>query len=104
MHTYWLSRNIEKGKQLNFGYIKPGHGKKGKQISDDDLREMYPRYKKGTNILLWIKHSVITRQGNVRGHQLEQKSLNAFINLSLRVLHLGVVKLVDRVMINILKK
>ena len=54
---------IEKGKQLNFGYIKPGHGKKGKQIdlvSDDDLREMYPRYKKGTNILLWMKHSTIT--------------------------------------------
>ena len=53
---------IEKSKQLNFGYIKLGHGEKRKTdlVSDDDLREMYPRYKKGTNILLWMKHSTIT--------------------------------------------
>ena len=36
---------IEGDKQLHFGYIVPGHGKKGKQVeltSDDDLRGMYP--------------------------------------------------------------
>lgn len=52
---------IEKDKEFHFGYIKPGHRENGKQLqSDDDVHEMYPRFKKVANILLWIKHSVIT--------------------------------------------
>ena len=45
---------------LQFGYITPGHGKKGKQVvisSDKDLAEMYDHHGKKTEILLWIKQS-----------------------------------------------
>lgn len=51
---------IEEDKELQFGYIQPGHGKKGKQFeltSDKDLKEMYERHKKKRDILLWMKHS-----------------------------------------------
>ena len=51
---------IEKGKELQFGYIVPGHGKKGKQLevtSNKDLQEMYQRYKKKREIMLWIKQT-----------------------------------------------
>ena len=51
---------VESDKQLRFGYIVPGHGKKGKQVEiilDDDLREMYMRYKRGTEIVLWMKQT-----------------------------------------------
>ena len=48
---------IEADKDIQFGYVVPGHGKKGKQIailSDADIREMYTPYDK-KNILLWMK-------------------------------------------------
>ena len=51
---------IEVGKELQFGYIVPGHGKKGKQLevtSNKDLLEMYERYKKRHEIMLWMKQS-----------------------------------------------
>ena len=51
---------IEEDKELQFGYIEPGHGKNGKQFeltSSGDLKEMYERYKKKRDILLWMKHS-----------------------------------------------
>ena len=46
---------IEADKDVQFGFILPGHGKKGRQVPillDSDLREMYKRYKKKTEILL----------------------------------------------------
>ena len=49
---------IEMYKELQFGYVVPGHGKKGKQLavlSDEDLEEMYKKHKKKCEILLWIK-------------------------------------------------
>ena len=51
---------IEADKDVQFGFILLGHGKKGKQVPillDSDLQEMYKRYKKKTEILLWLKHS-----------------------------------------------
>lgn len=51
---------IEEDKELLFGYIVPGHGKKGKQLevtSDKDLKEMYETYKRKRDIVLWMKHS-----------------------------------------------
>ena len=49
---------IEGDKDMQFGYVVPGHGKKGKHIpilSDDDVRDMYKRYEKKNSILLWMK-------------------------------------------------
>ena len=40
---------IEEDKELLFGYMVPGHGKRGKQLevtSNKDLKEMYETYKK----------------------------------------------------------
>ena len=51
---------IEEDKELLFGYMVPGHGKRGKQLevtSDKDLKEMYETYKKKRDILLWMKYS-----------------------------------------------
>ena len=51
---------IQKDKGVKFGYVVPGHGKKGKQIeitSKKDLEEMYKIYKKRREILLWMKQS-----------------------------------------------
>ena len=50
----------DKDKELQCGYMEPGHGKKGKQFevpSNKDLKEMYEMYKKKRDILLWIKQS-----------------------------------------------
>ena len=44
---------IEEHKEFHFGYIKPGHGENGKQIellSDDDIHEMYPRFKRAASM------------------------------------------------------
>ena len=68
---------IEGDKQLHFGYIVPGHGKKGKQVeitSDDDLREMYPKYKRVTKIVLWMKQTVITTRKRSRTPTESHKS------------------------------
>ena len=51
---------IEADKDVQFGYVVPGHGKKGKQmviLLDSDLQEMYKRYEKKQEILLWMKQS-----------------------------------------------
>ena len=51
---------LEPGKDLQFGYVDPGHGKRGKQIAielDSDLQDMYKRYEKKTDILLYMKHT-----------------------------------------------
>ena len=51
---------IEMDKELQFGYVVPGHGKKSKQLavlSDEDLQEMYKKHKKKREILLWMKQS-----------------------------------------------
>ena len=40
---------VEEDKELNFGYIQPGHGKNGKQIDlvcDKDLQDMYKVFNK----------------------------------------------------------
>lgn len=50
----------DKDKELQCGYMEPGHGKKGKQFevtSNKDLKEMYEMYKRKCDILLWIKQS-----------------------------------------------
>ena len=50
--------DIEGDKDMQFGYVVPGHGKKGKHIailSDADVRDMYTRYEKKSSILLWAK-------------------------------------------------
>ena len=59
----------EKDKVLHFGYILPGHGKKGKEIqltSNDDLCEVYPRFRKGTEIVLWMKRTIDTTRKRSR--------------------------------------
>ena len=41
---------------MDIGYIEPGHGMKGKQVwlvEDDDLAEMYTRFKTKQEITLW---------------------------------------------------
>ena len=46
---------IEADKDVQFGYVVPGHGKKGKQMIiwlDSDLQGMYKRYEKKQEILL----------------------------------------------------
>ena len=72
---------IEKDKKLQFGYVVPGHGKKGKQLeitSDDDLRGMYPRHKKGTKILLWMKQTVTStiRKRSRTPDETQESSVN----------------------------
>ena len=100
---------IEGDKQLHFGYILPGHGKKGKQIeltSDDELCGMYPRYK-GTEIVLWMKHTVIstTRKRSRTPAESQESDSNALAHhLSPKVVHLMVTKLVCQIMISTLKK
>ena len=49
---------LDTDKDVQFGYVVPGHGKKGKQITillNSDLQDMYGRYRKKTEILLWMK-------------------------------------------------
>lgn len=44
--------------ELQFGYVVPGHGKKGKQLeisTANDLDAMYEIYQKKPEILLWMK-------------------------------------------------
>ena len=44
---------------IQFGYIIPGHGKKGKQVNiseNGDLSQMYERYKTRKQIVLWVKN------------------------------------------------
>lgn len=51
---------IQEDKELQFGYIVPGHGKKGKQLvisSSEDLQGMYKCYNKRGEILLWMKQT-----------------------------------------------
>lgn len=51
---------IQEDIELQFGYILPGHGKKGKQVlisSNEDLQNMYESYKKKKQILLWVKQT-----------------------------------------------
>ena len=102
---------IEKDKEFHFGYIKPGHGKNGKQIelqSDDDVHEMYPRFKKVANILLWIKHSVITvtrkRARTPAGAKESDSGKRSRALSEPESSTSGVVKLVDQIMTSILKK
>ena len=67
---------IELEKQLHFGYIIPGHGKKGKQIEimiDDELQEMYSKYKRGMEILLWMKQ-IVSRKRSRTPTELESSS------------------------------
>ena len=52
-----FSKYIE-GYDTEFGYIIPGHGKKGKQASvsnDEELAAMYEKTKKSKLITLWLK-------------------------------------------------
>ena len=40
---------LKQTKDVKFGYVVPGHGKKGKQMAillDSDLQEMYKKYEK----------------------------------------------------------
>ena len=44
---------------IQFGYIVPGHGRKGKQLSlteVQDLSQMYEKYKKRKQVVLWLKN------------------------------------------------
>ena len=44
---------------IQFGYIIPGHGEKGKQItidSPEELQDMYRAYQGRNEIVLWIKN------------------------------------------------
>lgn len=68
---------IEIDKQLHFGYIVPGHGKKGKQIEiiiDGDLREMYTRYKRGNEIVLWMKQIASRKRSRTPAESEESSS------------------------------
>ena len=52
-----FSQYVE-GYDTEFGYIIPGHGKKGKQASvetDEDLASMYEKTKKSKSVVLWLK-------------------------------------------------
>ena len=43
---------------FGFGFIQPGHGSKGRQISlngDNDIENMYSTYKGKKQIILWVK-------------------------------------------------
>lgn len=49
----------------NFGYNEPGHGLKGRQqwlVQDDHMYEMYHKYAKRQEILLWLVYSTIRHQ------------------------------------------
>ena len=57
----YVEDSVDEDKELNFGYIQPGHGKNGKQIDlecDKDLQDMYKVFNKKKNkILLFMKYS-----------------------------------------------
>lgn len=47
-----------KGYNTEFGYIIPGHGKKGKQVSvsnDEELMAMYEKTNKSKHVIFWLK-------------------------------------------------
>ena len=49
----WLSENLDI-EVADVGYISPGHRMKGKKnLSEDDIRDMYAEYSGKRNILLW---------------------------------------------------
>ena len=65
-------------KDVEFGYVKPGHGAKGRQernFSDKDLEKMYKEHIGKTEIMFWVmdkknkRHSKSLRKGF--GHQVQ---------------------------------
>ena len=58
MCTLESEKLIKSTDGVQFGYIMPGHGFKGKQQlvdSDADVATMYDSYKKKTPIIIWAK-------------------------------------------------
>ena len=52
--------SVISNKIQEIGYIEPGHGTKGKKhwiVGDEDLTELYGRYQKSRDILLWCRIS-----------------------------------------------
>ena len=53
----YITSNLKKA--VTFGYILPGHGKKGKQVTltrSEDIEDMYKAYFGKKVITLWIKN------------------------------------------------
>ena len=91
---------IESKKELHFDYIVPGHGKKGKQIEvnvDSDLQEMYQRYTRGTEIVLWMKQTASRKRPRTPAESEESTSAGRKSKRSSCNRHLEIVAEVDEI-------
>ena len=63
---------------FQFGFIEPGHGKKGRQnvLKDaNDLTKMYDAYKNKKGIVLWLKVTKRKRPLSMHNNQKQAKKL-----------------------------